>query len=162
MQGWAVGCQESLVEVTLGKIAVGIDPAISKKGPVGTTGADLGEIAFRDQDFLIGASLDQQAATRIGHEAATPELQSTLWISLMTDSVHGAYVETVGDGVASLDGFPGGLLLRPMLLLLLGQPTDRGRVKEYFGPAHGGEASSFRVPLIPADQHTHPAEAGVP
>src|SRR5688500_18322175 len=64
--------------------------------------------------------------------------------------------------MAPLDRLPGGLLLRPVLLLLPGQPSDGGGVKEDLGTGHGGETGGLRVPLVPADQHADPTEAGIP
>src|SRR6476646_1962972 len=105
------------VEIALGEIGVGVYPAIPQEGPVGAARVHLGKVALGNQDLFSGASLYDHPASRIGDKAATPELDSGVRCSLEADPVHRADVDSIGNGVASLDGFPRRLLLRAMLLL---------------------------------------------
>src|SRR5690606_28816293 len=94
---------------------------------------------------------------------AAPELDPVrLRPALMAHPIHGADIDAVGDGVAPLDRLPGGLLLLAMLRLLRRAPAAGGGVEEDPRAAHGREPRRFRVPLVPADQHTDPAELRVP
>ena len=43
-----------------------------------------------------------------------------------------------------------------------GHPADGGGVEEDAGSVHGGEAGTFRVPLIPADENADAADGSVP
>ena len=117
-----------------------------------------GQIALDDQHLFSGAALHDHPAARIGDEAAAPELDAAVRRALEPDPVHGADVDAVGDGVASLDGFPRGLLLRAVLLLFGRQPADGGGIEQDLGAAQRGEPGGFGIPLIPAHQHADAAE----
>src|SRR5690242_1998200 len=80
--------QVSVVEIALGQVTIGIDPAIPQEGPVGTAGVHLGKVAGGNQHLLIGASLHYQTPSGVGDETAAPELQAALRVALVTDTVY--------------------------------------------------------------------------
>src|SRR5437660_10023095 len=71
----------------------------------------------------------------------------------MPDPVRYGDEATISDGVASLNRFPGCMLELPVFSLFPGMPTDGGGIKQNLGALHRGQASRFRIPLIPADEH---------
>ncbi len=80
---------------------------------------------------------------------------------LFADAVDGADVDSVGDGVGALDGLPGIILRRAKLFLLGRMPADRGGIEEHVRALHGGDARTFRIPLVPADEGADLADGGV-
>lgn len=64
------------VNVALGKIAIGIDPAVAQEGPMGTNYTHGAKVAISHEDFLILACPCQDATSGIGDERSAPELDA--------------------------------------------------------------------------------------
>src|SRR5262245_40405256 len=97
---------------------------------MGPARVDLGQIAAGDQDLLGVTAFDQNAAAGVGDEASAPEFEPPGRVTLVAYAVDRTHVDSVRDGVAPLDCFPGRLLLRPMLGFLSRQPPDRSGIKQ--------------------------------
>jgi hypothetical protein len=113
-------------------------------------------------------SLRNDAAERIGEEAASPELQARAFGAVaayvavfMSDAVDSGDIHAVGNGVGALDGLPGLVLRDAELIFLSRMPADRGGIEKHFGALQRSEAGALRVPLIPADERAHAAECGI-
>src|SRR5690242_1327238 len=66
------------IEVPAREVAVGVDAAVAQERPVGPAHVDLGEIAYRGQHLLVGATFDEQTTAGVGDEAAAPELETAV------------------------------------------------------------------------------------
>ena len=125
--------------------------------------SSLLKIYFCGQDFFpVVGTLRQDAAEWIGDEGASPEFQagSLRFIapniaSLEADPIHDAHVHPIGDRVGALNRFPGVVLGFAELRFLRRMPANGGRVEKQYRALQGGQAGSFRIPLIPADQRTN-------
>ena len=169
---------------------IGVDSAVAKKGPVLAGDLDVAEVEVGDEDLLaIVRGLGDDPAERVGDEGSAPELEAGIgtdgkvsgladnfvggWrdtvdfaveediAELAADAIDGADEDSVGDGVRALDGLPGVVLAIAEFGLFCGMPTDGGGIKEHFRAAQGGLASSFGIPLVPADQSAELPGAGV-
>ena len=142
-------------------------------------------VEVRDEDlFFVVAGFGDDAAERVGDEAASPELEAGV-----RGVVAGAF-EVDGFGVAVGGGalkmtspysWPTRLTAQTKTPLAMawarctvcqasywavaelvffgGVPADGGGEEEDLGAAQGGEAGAFGVPLVPADQRTDGAVA---
>lgn len=123
--GWwrNAGQEGSSVEEAAGDALVGVDAAIAEEGPVAAGIFEEFEVYFGGEDFfLVVAGLGEDAAEGIGDEAAAPEFQARAFGALHGNAIVGyialleAYAvdgsdeDSVGDGVGSLHGLPGGVL----------------------------------------------------
>ena len=108
------------------------------------------------------------AAEGVGQKAAAPKLETGAFdavaedvATFMTDAVDAGHVDSVGDGVAALDGLPRVILGGAELFFLGGVPADGGGIEEDFSTLEGGEARALGVPLVPADERADAAGGGV-
>ena len=108
--------------------------------------------------------LRDDAAERIGEEAAAPEFEArpagTIAADvavLVADAIHARDVDAVGDGVGALNGLPGIVLRRAELVFLRRMPADGGGIEEDLGALQRGEARAFGIPLVPADERADAA-----
>src|SRR5690606_26181888 len=98
-----------------------------------------------------------------GDETLAPELDPRPTLGrLRADAVHGDDITPVGHGVASLDDFPGAVLVRAILLLLAWMPANRRRIEKDFRSLHRGKPRPLRVPLVPAHENADSPELRVP
>jgi hypothetical protein len=104
------------------QIAIGINPPVPQERPVRAAELDLGQIAVHQHDlFLVDAGALDDLTVGGGDEGLAPELDAVLVDGaavgtadqLVADSVGGADVAAVGDGVGALDGLPGVVLGSP-------------------------------------------------
>src|ERR1700679_1544297 len=65
------------------------------------------------------------------------------------------HIDTIGNGMGTLDRHPGIKLAYTHFVLFEWVPTDTGGVENYLGAAHSYQARSFRIPLIPAYLHAY-------
>ena len=101
-----------LINQAFGEIAVSIDAAVAKEGPLGSGLVDFAEVEFDKEGFFIfGAGLGEEFSRSTGDEALAPELDAVAGQFLLTDAIGDRDVAAVGDGVAALNGFPRGVLL---------------------------------------------------
>ena len=93
---------------------------------------DLGAVYFHQHRFvLIHAALGDEFAARIAGKALAPEFQSRAAArGFMADAVNGGHITAVGDGVAALNGLPGGVLGFAFSGFLGGMPADGGGVQD--------------------------------
>src|SRR5260370_3078086 len=82
-------------------------------------------------------------------------------LTLISDSVHGRHIDAVGQGMRTLNQFPGFLLSCSELGLFTRMPADGRGIKENVRALESGEPGGFRIPLIPANEHTDSAETSV-
>ena len=78
----------------------------------------------------------------------------------MAGAVNSNHMHAVGNGMTALHGLPGLELLRIYLFSLGSSPADGSRIKQDFCTHKAGNAGSFGIPLIPADQHSDPGITG--
>lgn len=97
--------------------------------------------------FSFVISLCEDISVGVSHETASPELDLTF----RADSIGSSDKESIGDGVAAHHGLPGGILTGAVDVTFTWNPANRGGVEQQFSSLHGCQASSFGVPLIPAD-----------
>src|SRR6266404_9961525 len=100
-----------LVQIPLREVLVRVDAPVPQEGPVRAARLDLARIHGDREHLLAAAGFDQDPAAGIGDEAAAPELDAAVRVALVADAVDRANVHAVGDGMATLDRLPRGLLL---------------------------------------------------
>src|SRR6266852_4076036 len=90
---------------------IGVDAAVAQKRPVAARFLTLGGIAFDDEDFfLVVRSFGDDLAKRIGDKGISPELQSRVaffGFAFKSNAIDDAGVNSISDGVAALNRFPG-------------------------------------------------------
>jgi len=130
---------------------------------VGAGLVDFAEVEFDDEGFfLCDAGFGEDFTGGAGDEALTPEFDAVADDFFVADAIGNSDVAAVGNGVAALDGFPGGMLSLAMFFFFRRMPADGGGIEENLGPLHRGETGSFGIPLIPANQNADFAIAGLP
>src|SRR5690606_30996147 len=147
----------------LGELGVGIDAAVPKERPADPKRLHVVQIDLRDEDRLgIGRRADNDSAVRRGEKALPPELDAAAAVRrrLEADAIDGEHEAAVRDRVAPLYRLPRRVLPLAVLGLLLGMPTDRGRVDQELRAAQRREPCRLRIPLIPADEHAELGGAG--
>src|ERR1700722_10761463 len=158
-----------MVQKTGGNRRVSFNAPVTQKGPIAARILDGVEVDFLDQDgFAVMRRLGQNAAEGVSDKRAAPELEPdargavATYISIfMADTVDGGDIDAIGDCMGPLNGLPRVILRRSKGLLLRRMPADRGGIKEQIRSAQGGDASRFRIPLIPTDQRAHLSHGGV-
>src|SRR5579864_3084314 len=76
-------------------------------------------------------------------------------MALESDAIDHRGVNAIGDGVASLNRFPGIELRGAELRFFVGMPANARGIENNLGAAQSGEARAFGIPLIPANLHAH-------
>ena len=100
--------------------------------------------------FGIMRSQIQQRPKRIGYEGAAPKLL----IGFAPNPIHRHHRNTIGNGMAPLNGLP-----RTVLLVVgggvsfVGIPTNGSGVKQDLGPHQRRNSGRFGIPLIPANKY---------
>ena len=61
----------------------------------------------------------------------------------------------------ALDGAPGVVLRGAVLHLLQRMPADGRGIEQHFGATQRGQASGFRIPLVPANQRGNAPESRI-
>ena len=99
------------IKHSLCQASVSVNPAVAQERPVGTGVIYLVEVERYDQGFLAGrAGFGEQFAGSPGHEALAPKFDAVAGQRFKPDTVGDGDVAAVGDGMAALDGLPGGML----------------------------------------------------
>src|ERR1700733_7886006 len=148
---------------------VSFNAPVTQKGPIAARILDGVEVDFLDEDgFAVMRRLGQNATEGVSDKRAAPELEShtggavAAYVSIfMADTVDGCDIDAVGDSVGPLDGLPCVVLRCSESFLLRRMPADGGGIKEQIRSAQGGDASCFRVPLIPTDERAHLAHGSI-
>src|SRR5262245_26949752 len=150
-------------EETVLDIAVGIGAAVAQERPVTPDLLNTREIDLHDRQRLLLARFRDDDAEWIAHKRVTPEFDAgALTVELLEpDTIHGRHPAAVSDGVATLDRLPRVELLRTVLSLLRGMPSDRRRIKKNVRALECGQARAFGIPLIPAYERADGADFGV-
>ena len=86
-----------------------------------------------------------------------PEFQAALRWTFKADAVNGGNVDTVCDGVGTLDGLPRAKLRGAILRLLRRMPADGCWVEQNISAAQRRDACGLRIPLVPTNQHADAA-----
>jgi len=140
-------------EKPAGDSAISIDAAVAEEGPVAANFFHLPGIAFDDQDlFPIMRCFGENAAEWVTDKRGAPEFETPIGGSFEADTIDGCDVNSIGNGVGALDGFPGVVLGSAELGFLRGMPADGGGVEQNVCAGQGREAGGFGIPLIPADE----------
>ena len=98
----------------------------------------------------------------IGHKGIPPEFQPRIALfelAFESDAIHNSCVNSIRNGMPTLNSPPRIELRGAQLHLLARMPADTGWIKNHLSAAERGDARSFGIPLVPADLH---ADAGVP
>src|SRR6266436_2897214 len=98
--------------------------------------------------------LFEDAAEGITHKGRAPEFQTGPARALVSDSVRGGHIDAVRQGVGALNQFPSFMLRLAEFGFLARMPAGGGGIEENVGALESGEPGRFRIPLIPADEHT--------
>src|SRR6266404_5173770 len=105
---------------------VSIDAAVTQKRPIAAGVLALRGIALDDEDFfLVVRGFGENLAERIGDERIAPEFQSRIaffGLAFESDTIYDRGVHAVGNGMATLDRFPGIELRRAELRLFVRMP----------------------------------------
>src|SRR5580698_2834018 len=112
--------------------------------------------------------LGDHSPKRIAQERSAPEFEACARCGLATDvssfktyTIHSRHVDTVGNCVGALNGAPGVVLGCAELRFLGGMPADRSGIKQHVRSLQCGQTSALGIPLVPADERSHAANAGV-
>src|SRR5438132_11583519 len=134
---------------------IGVDAAVAEEGPIAARVFALGGIALDDENFfLVVRSFGNHLAKGIGNERIPPEFQTRvaiLRLAFETNAIDDRGVNTVCNGVAALNGFPGVELRAAELRFFMRVPANTGGIKNHVRTAKSGEARAFGIPLVPAD-----------
>src|SRR5207244_12240913 len=101
-------------------------------------------------------SFRNHLAKRIGDKRISPELQSgvaILWMPFETDAIDNGGVHSVGDGMTTLNRFPGVQLRRAEFRFLVRTPADARGIKNHLSAAELRRPRAFRIPLVSATLH---------
>src|SRR5665213_2861341 len=80
---------------------------------------------------------------------------------LVAYAIHCADKHAIRNGVSSLDGLPRVILALAKLDLLAWMPADRSGEEQRLGTLQRCDASSFRIPLVPANERADGASGGL-
>ena len=64
------------------------------------------------------------------------------------------HMHAIGNGMTSLNSLPGIVLFVIGFFILRGCPANSSRIKQNFSSHQRSDSCCFRIPLIPADQHS--------
>ncbi len=112
---------------------------------------------------MLVERLSNDYALGIAEERSAPEFKTVAAFggSFVADAIDGSDINSIGDGVAALDGAPGIALSLAVGGLFGRVPADGGGVEKNYGAVQGGEAGALWIPLIPADQSCDAAGFGI-
>src|SRR5438477_9798736 len=110
---------------------VGIDPAITQKRPMRPMFVHAFPFDISQDDFFpIDRTFGNDFAAGCRDEALPPEFDAIApGGRFVSDPVSHGDVTAVGDGVAALNRFPGGMLRDTKLFLLFRMPPNRGWIE---------------------------------
>ena len=126
-----------------------VAPAAARTAPVEIDGT---QIHLSQHYFLaVHGGPGKNLAGSSGDEALAPEFDAVAARRLFqADAIDGRDVTAVGDGVAALDGFPGGMLVDAVLGLFRRMPADGRRDKKEFRPLAGRSGGRLRDTIGPS------------
>jgi hypothetical protein len=152
-------------EPAIGDDGISVDAAIAEEGPIPASLFALGWIAFDDENFfLVVGSFGENLAERIGDEGIAPEFDARIALvgfAFKADAIDDSHIGAIGDGVGTLNGFPGIELGSAKLRFLVRMPADAGGIKDNLRALERGDARTFGIPLVPTDLHADAGEFGV-
>ena len=105
--------------------------------------------------------INHHSTIGIAHKRMPPEFDPAGAFTFMTMAIDRGNVNAVGQTVGPLGQLPCFHLRHPMFFLFRWMPSDCRGVDNDLGTFKGGKACSFRVPLVPAHQHTEPRVWGI-
>src|SRR5579871_55743 len=160
---------EFLVDESICNGGVAVDTAIAQERPVATDVFQRLQVDVADEDFLaIMRALGQNTAEGVAEKRSSPEFESLPGRrfsadvpSLKSYAIDDGDIDSVGDGVRALDRAPGVVLGYAELGFLRGMPANRCGVKQNLGALERCEARSFGIPLVPTNERSQFAGAGV-
>src|SRR5882724_5605833 len=164
---WAAEPQTSscapLIQKPLRDAAITVNAAVAQKWPVASDIFKMFQIALADQDlFLVVRCFHDDPPERIAEKRSAPEFQSLARSAAAADvtklvaySIDHADKYAVSDSVCALDGAPGVVLHGAKLGFLIRMPADGSGIKKNVGALQSGEARTFGIPLVPADESAH-------
>ena len=79
----------------------------------------------------------------------------------MPGTIYGNDRESVRHGMSPLYGHPRTQLTVLLFLRIATFPADSGRIDQHLGATHSHQTGCFRIPLIPANQHTKTPHRGI-
>src|SRR6266404_2688063 len=144
---------------------VRVDAAVAQKRPIAARVFAFRGIALNDENFFfVVRGFGENLPEGIGDKGIAPELQpriAFLRLAFKSHAIDDRSVDAVGDGMAALDRFPGIELCGAELRFFVRVPADAGWIKNHLRAAEGGEARTFRIPLVPADLHADARVLGI-
>ena len=131
-----------LIQQAICNRCVAVDPTVAKEGPVAADLFERFQIDITHEYlFTIMRPFRQHAAEGIAEEGSAPELESLTGSRLAahiacfeTDPIYDCYVDSVCDGMSSLDRAPRVVLRDTEFRLLGGMPADRGWINRMCAP----------------------------
>src|SRR5690606_39150382 len=136
---------------------IGINPPVAQEWPMGAVAVCGVQIDSSHANFFtVVWSLIENASEGITHKRTSPEFHGP--VLLLAHTIDANNVDAVRHGVTTLYGLPCVELFAVGRVILRGGPSDRGGVEEDLSAHQGCDARTFRVPLIPTDQH---ADVGI-
>ena len=106
--------------------------------------------------FLQRRGFISHPTKSIGNKRSSPKLHRTF----DTGSVDRYNWNTIGHRMGTLNGLPGIVLIVIGLRILMQSPSDRCRINQKVSTFQSRNSSSFRILLIPADEHANLSEFG--
>src|SRR5215472_3765255 len=172
------GCQQSfcsswqwrfLVDQAIGNGSVAVDTAVTQEGPVATDVFQGLHVDLPDQDFFaVVRALGKNTTEWIAEERSAPEFEALPGSRFPADvagfeshAIDDGDIYSVGDGVGPLDRAPGVMLSHSRLRFFRRMPADCRRIKQNLGALQRGEPRALGIPLIPTDQRSQFARAGL-
>ena len=152
-------------EPAIGDDGISVDAAVAEKRPIPASLFALGRIALDNENFfLVVGGFRKNLAERIGDERIAPKFDARIALvrlAFKADAIDDGYIGAIGDGVGTLNGFPGIQLSGADLRFLVRVPADTGGIKNNLRALERGDAGTFGVPLVPTDLHANAGEFGV-
>src|SRR5690606_30049145 len=106
--------------------------------------------------FLIVGTLVENSSKGVGDKRSAPELHRA--VLFQANAVYAHYVHAIRNGMATLNGLPRGELFIVCLFVLRRSPTDSRWIEKNLSAHQRRNPCTFRIPLIPADQHANGCE----
>ena len=86
---------------------ISVNATVAQERPVCALDIKPVEVAFGDDDlFSFDSTFGDELARWITYKTLAPEINAARSMAFMARAVCGGYINTVGDGVAALNGFP--------------------------------------------------------